>query len=214
MVECGCSREHTPRRVVLTGGPGAGKTALLELVRQSFCPHVHVLAESAGIIFGGGFPREDEPVCRAAAQRAIFRVQRELEVIGDTRNPAVVLCDRGTIDGSAYWPEGLDDFWASLEVTREEELTRYDAVIHLRTPDQHQGYNHRNPLRTETAAAAAAIDARILEAWDGHPRRFVIAAEAHFLHKAAHALEVLQAELPGCCAVHRPLPSTGHDPQP
>ena len=206
MVECGCTREHPRRRVVLTGGPGAGKTALLELVRHSFCPHVHVLAESAGIVFGGGFPREDEPVARAAAQRAIFRVQRELEVIGDTRNPAIVICDRGTVDGAAYWPGDMEDFWASLGTTREQELGRYDAVIHLRTPEQDQGYNHRNPLRTESAAVAAEIDARILQVWEGHPRRVVIPAEAHFLHKAAHALEVLQAELPACCAAHRPLP--------
>src|SRR5512139_62310 len=145
MVECGCTREHPRRRVVLTGGPGAGKTALLELVRHSFCPHVHVLAESAGIVFGGGFPRVDEPVARAAAQRAIFWVQRELEVIGDTRNPAIVLCDRGTVDGAAYWPGTMDDFWVSLGTTREQELGRYDVVIHLRTPEQAQGYNHRNP---------------------------------------------------------------------
>lgn len=59
------------------GGPGAGKTALLELIRQSFCSHVKILPEAAGIVFGGGFPRESEPTCRRAAQRAIFHVQRE-----------------------------------------------------------------------------------------------------------------------------------------
>lgn len=37
MAECECSENHQPRRVVLTGGPGAGKTAVLELIRQSFC---------------------------------------------------------------------------------------------------------------------------------------------------------------------------------
>lgn len=214
MVECGCTRGHPVHRVVLTGGPGAGKTALLELVRQSFCPHVHVLAESAGVVFGGGFPREDDLVSRAAAQRAIFHVQRELEVVGDTRNPAIVLCDRGTVDGAAYWPGDLEEFWTSLGTTREQELARYDAVIHLRTPEEAQGYDRSsNPLRTETAAEASAIDARILDAWDGHPRRFVIRAEWHFLHKAAHALELLQAELPACCAAHRPLPRTGRDPE-
>ena len=34
-----------PRRVVLTGGPGAGKTAALEMIKQSFCEHVRVLPE-------------------------------------------------------------------------------------------------------------------------------------------------------------------------
>ena len=56
------------------------------------------------MVFGGGFPREDDPACRRAAQRAIFYVQRELEAAGDSHNPAIVLCDRGTVDGLAYWP--------------------------------------------------------------------------------------------------------------
>ena len=53
---CDCSETHKTRRVVLTGGPGAGKTAVLELIRQNFCKHVKVLPESAGILFGGGIP--------------------------------------------------------------------------------------------------------------------------------------------------------------
>ena len=82
MVTCECSTVHERRRVVLTGGPGAGKTALLELIRQSFCSHVKVLPEAAGVVFGGGFPREDDPVCRRAAQRAIFRWPRVLARAG------------------------------------------------------------------------------------------------------------------------------------
>jgi len=30
---------------------------VLEMIRNAMCPHVHVLPESAGIVFGGGFPR-------------------------------------------------------------------------------------------------------------------------------------------------------------
>ena len=48
MAECECDQPHVPRRVVLTGGPGAGKTAVLELVRRSLCRHVRILPESAG----------------------------------------------------------------------------------------------------------------------------------------------------------------------
>lgn len=40
MVACECKEPHDRRRVVMTGGPGAGKTAVLELIRQSFCVHV------------------------------------------------------------------------------------------------------------------------------------------------------------------------------
>jgi predicted ATPase len=134
MVICECAEVHQRRRVVLTGGPGAGKTAVLEMVRRSLCQHVHVLPEAASIVFGGGFPRDEDPPCRRAAQRAIFHIQRELEVTGDAHNPAIVLCDRGTIDGLAYWPGPVEDFWASTGTTLAAELRRYDAVLHLRTP--------------------------------------------------------------------------------
>jgi hypothetical protein len=207
-VPCPCTRVHSPRRIVVTGGPGAGKTALLELIRHSLCRHVRILSESAGVVFGGGFPREGDPRCRQAAQRAIYYVQRELEVIGDTHNPAIVLCDRGTVDGVAYWPGPAAEFWTSLGTDAQAELARYDAVIHLRTPPPGRGYNHRNPLRTESAAAAAEIDDHILEAWAAHPRRHVIESSPRFLDKASRAIEILHDELPECCA-HGPALGAG-----
>ena len=132
-------------------------------MRRSLCRHVKILPESAGIVFGGGFPRDDDAECRRAAQRAIFHVQKELEATGDAHNPAIVLCDRGTVDGLAYWPGPPGDFWTSTATTMDTELHRYDTVLHLRTPTADQGYNHQNPLRTETALRAADVDARILQ---------------------------------------------------
>jgi predicted ATPase len=186
---------------VLTGGPGAGKTAVLELIRQAFCEHVKILPEAAGILFGGGFPRGDTPGLRRPAQRAIFFTQRELEATADAANPAIVLCDRGTVDASAYWP-GPEDFWAAVATTLEEQLRRYEAVIHLRTPRPESGYNQGNPLRVESAAEAAAIDERILRSWERHPRRFIVEEAPDFLGKAARALDTLRGELPECCRRH------------
>jgi predicted ATPase len=202
MTTCECAATHERRRIVLTGGPGAGKTALLELIRQSFCSHVKVLPESAGVVFGGGFPRESDAVCRRAAQRAIYYVQRELEVTGDSHNPAIVLCDRGTVDGLAYWPGSAEEFWSELGTTLQRELARYEAVLHLRTPAPEHGYNQENSLRIESAAAAADIDARIAHAWESHPKRFMVQSSAEFLDKAGQALEILRGELPECCKRH------------
>ena len=121
MKPCPCKEPHERRQVVLTGGPGAGKTAVLELIRQSFCEHVKVLPESAGILFGGGFPRGDAPVVLRAAQRAIFFTQRELEATVEGSSVAIVLCDRGTVDAAAYWP-GPEDFWAGDASIRSGRL--------------------------------------------------------------------------------------------
>jgi predicted ATPase len=201
MKPCDCNEPHERRRIVLTGGPGAGKTAILELIRQYFCKHVKVLPESASIVFGGGFPREESEAAKQAAQRAIFYVQRELESAGDSENPAIVLCDRGTIDGSAYWT-GSGDLWSSVGTTLDEQIRRYNAVIDLRTPTAASGYNHQNPLRTESAEEAAAIDSRIAGAWEKHPRKFVVQPSADFLSKAARTLNILREEMPECCRRH------------
>ena len=198
---CECAQRGFRRKIVLTGGPGAGKTGVLELVRQSLCDHVVILPEAAGILFGGGFPRSDELGVRRAAQRAIFHVQCELESATHAKGGRVMLCDRGAVDGFAYWP-GPSDFWLAVRMTRQAALKRYDAVIHLRVPDAEHGYGHQNPLRTESALEAQRIDERILDAWAGHPRRIIIDANVEFLEKARQTLQVLTDLLPECCKVH------------
>jgi hypothetical protein len=174
-------------------------------VQRMLCEHVRVLPEAAGIVFGGGFPRAPTPSARRAEQRAIFFVQRELEATADDGVPTIVLCDRGTVDGEAYWP-GPSDLWSWVGTTLEDQLARYHAVIHLRTPLA--SYNHSNPLRIETAVEARAIDDRIAQLWAAHPRRFEVSAEADFLTKAAHAIQILREELPEDCRDH--LPVFGH----
>lgn len=212
MTGCACSELHDQRRIVLTGGPGAGKTAVLELMRKTLCKHVKVLPESAGIVFGGGFPRGTAPEVRRAAQRAIFYMQRELEAAATAEDAAIALCDRGTVDGLAYWP-GPDDFWAAVGTSLDEQLARYHAVIHLRTPDATDGYNHQNPLRIESAAEAIEIDRRIAEAWARHPRRHEVSAATDFLAKAARVVEIVRGELPACCR-HHPIAELGEGATP
>jgi predicted ATPase len=199
--------QHALRRVVLTGGPGAGKTAVLEMARHALCEHVAILPEAAGIVFGGGFPRHQSEPGRRAAQRAIFRIQREVETLVDEeQRVAIALCDRGTVDGLAYWPGTPESYWTALATTHTQEIGRYAAVIHLESPMLTQGYNHTNLLRIESADEAVAIDARIADAWSGHPRRFVVPSAASFVEKAAKALELIHAELPPCCKAHRLVP--------
>lgn len=201
MQPCDCTLRHEHRRVVLTGGPGAGKTAVLELIRLFFCIHVRTLPESASIVFGGRFPRNGREAIRQAAQRAIFHVQRELEATEDVDSAAVVLCDRGTVDGSAYWV-GAGDLFASVGTTREAELSRYHSVIHLRTPASAATYPGDNPLRIESWEESTEIDQRVARAWAGHPRYREVPATDDFLTKAAHALALLRDEVPECCRHH------------
>ena len=98
--------EH--RIIVLTGGPCAGKTAVQHVAQEQFGDRLVLVPEAATLLFSGGFPLPVSDVTRRAAQRAIYFVQRELEEACMAHAPenAVVLCDRGTADGAAYFLEG------------------------------------------------------------------------------------------------------------
>ncbi len=197
---------HDTRLIVVTGGPGAGKTAVLEMAKKVLCEHVAILPESAGIVFGGGFWRLQSLNSKLAAQSAIFHIQVEMEnlVIGESKW-AVGLCDRGTLDGLAYWPAAEDTFWKMSQSQLSLEYQKYYAVIHLRSPTDQFGYNQKNPLRVETAVQAIEIDEKIAHAWSAHPNYQAVASSENFLNKAEIAMKFISAHLPKCC--NHPQPS-------
>jgi predicted ATPase len=200
MPACACDLVHRPRLVVLTGGPGAGKTAVLEVAQRELCRHAVVLPEAASILWRGQFPRRASLPARKATQRAIAKLQLELQRMTiEEGHAALILCDRGTLDGLAYWPGDPAEYLTELGSSRERELVRYDAVIHLRTPPAHNGYT-RSPYRTETAEEAVSIDEKILAAWSGHAHRYIVDSDADFLAKLDRALAAIRREIPPCCA--------------
>ncbi len=201
---CACEmKRHDTRLIVLTGGPGAGKTAVLELVRKVLCEHVAVLPEAASILFGGGFWRLESLTARKAAQRTIFHVQNEMQkLVFDEKKWSMGLCDRGTLDGLAYWPGEKEAFLRELNTSMETEFKKYNAVVHLRSPNLENGYNHQNPLRIESADLAAKIDQRINEAWKAHPNYILIDSTENFIEKVQRATKVIQAFVPECCKQH------------
>lgn len=205
---CRCRKaRHKAKLVVLTGGPGGGKTAVLEMARRYFCQHVVIAPEAAGIVFGGGFPRSDLPKGKRAAQRAIFHVQRALETVAlEHPETAVMLCDRGTLDGLAYWPDSRQRFCEEFGIDYEKELNRYSAVIHVEVPALAWGYE-KNRIRRESVSQAREIDRRIARVWQAHPRVMTVNAQAGFLDKLSNAIELLRGELPLCCQTHLPAVS-------
>ena len=96
---------------------------------------------------------------------------------------AIILCDRGTMDGKAYIDEKS---WKTLlERQGLDEVTirdaRYDAVLHMTTAaaGAEAFYtSENNATRTEDPPAARALDDRIREAWLGHPRHSVFTNDA------------------------------------
>ncbi|MEQ8766974.1 MAG: ATP-binding protein [Planctomycetota bacterium] len=191
------SRHQRPRRIVLTGGPAAGKTAITEVLRRELSDEVTVVPESATILFGGGFPRPSEPRGRRHVQRAIFAVQHELEDLCSDMHPKKTqICDRGSLDGAAYWPGGPQKFVQAMSTTLEKELARYDAVVFLETSayDEPQ-YVADGSLRIEDAAEARRLDRRLRKIWSHHPSFHLVAHSQRFYEKVASVLIMLHRTL-------------------
>ena len=95
-------------RVVLTGGPCGGKTTALARIKarlEEFGFLVVTVPETATMLFSGGVPLPSSEASAFAFQKHLLRVQRELEeaftsLARGTGRPAVVICDRGLMDGT------------------------------------------------------------------------------------------------------------------
>jgi predicted ATPase len=180
-------------RIVLTGGPGGGKTTAADLFRREIGDGVVIVPESATLLFSGGFPRSNQPQAAVAAQQAIFHVQRQLEDVQSFLYPdRILLCDRGTIDGAAYCSETPDQFFASLNTTFEAELARYDGVIFFESAAVGGlTIEGGNPIRNESLEQAVQLDSRLRQLWMHHPRFVLVRHNASFFKKIALGLAEL-----------------------
>lgn len=181
-------------RIVLTGGPGGGKTTAADLFRREIGERVVVVPEAATILFAGGFPRVDDAVAKRAVQSAIYHVQRNLEDVQRALFPdRVLLCDRGTIDGAAYWPSPSHDFFDELGTSLEEEMARYDAVIFFESAAVGgQRIEGGNPWRIEGVTEAVELDRRLRALWGQHRSFHLIPHATSFFKKLTYALAILE----------------------
>lgn len=182
-------------RIVVTGGPGGGKTTAADLFRREIGERVVVVPEAATLLFSGGFPRLDTPGAKEAAQRAVFHVQRNLEDVQAAAWPdRVLLCDRGTVDGAAYWPGEPSDFFTAVGTTREAELQRYDAVIFFETAAVGgMSIEGGNPVRTESNQQAIDLDARLRDLWGDHEHFVLVPHNPSFFRKITFGLAALES---------------------
>ncbi len=182
-------------RIVVTGGPGGGKTTAADLFRREIGECVVVVPEAATLLFTGGFPRSHEAHASRSAQIAIYHVQRNLEDVQSARYPErILLCDRGTVDGAAYWPDGERGFFDAVGSTHQRELERYDAVIFFETAAAGgMSIEGGNPIRIESNAQAVEIDARLRALWSSHPRFVLVPHHASFVKKVMLGLAALES---------------------
>jgi predicted ATPase len=186
-------------KIVLTGGSGSGKTAIQRVIQQSFGDQVLPVRELASEVL-----RDFNCAVGSMEPATIKRVQHEIYVRQKGREqeacepaPAVarvLLLDRGTIDGAAYWPEGPEAFWTTMGTSHAAELTRYDAAVWLETAAAVGLYpgDVSNQLRKEGADDAVAHGDRILTLWQPHPNLTIVRAFPDFDIKVQTVVTIIR----------------------
>ncbi len=180
-------------RIVLTGGPGGGKTTAADLFRRELGERVVVVPEAATLLFQGGFPRSSDKDAIVSLQRAIYHVQRNLEDVQSARyHDRILLCDRGTVDGAAYWPGEPSDFFEAVGTTIEEEMSRYDAVIYFESAAVGGlSVEGGNPTRIESIREAVILDQKLRQIWSKHPHFNFVGHNPSFFTKIETGFRLL-----------------------
>ncbi|MDO4216696.1 MAG: AAA family ATPase [Bacteroidales bacterium] len=176
------------KTIVLTGGPCAGKTSALARIVQVFTNRgfaVYTLPEAATLFNQAGvnFLTTDQRVF-LTAEKALLHFQIQLEdhfanIAAADQRPALLVCDRGTMDIAAYMPPTVWQAILDEEKMNPVELRdkRYDAVIHMCTAAKgaEEFYTlTNNNSRTEPPEVARQIDDKLIDAWTGHPHLRVV----------------------------------------
>ncbi len=188
-------------RIVLTGGPGGGKTTAADLFRREIGDRVVIVPEAGTLVFGGGFPRSKNKAAIIAAQRAIYHVQRNLENVQSVLYPdRILLCDRGTVDGGAYWPDEPHHFFRAVGTTLQRELAHYDAVIFFESAAVGgMAIEGGNPVRNESMEEAVVIDQKLRQLWSMHPRFILVPHNPSFFKKISFGLAALDSIVAELC---------------
>jgi hypothetical protein len=189
-----------------TGGPCGGKTTALARVfsylrERGFevitVPETFTILSSNGLSFDffstGGMDH--------VIQGTVLDVQCSMEdgierILRARGKPAVILCDRGCMDGSVYVAA---ETFQSIVKSRDTDIVqlrdnRYSAIFHLVTaadgaPDYYTLEN--NVARTESAAEARAADAKTQSAWVGSPHLYVLDNSTDFEGKMTRLIDII-----------------------
>lgn len=196
------------KKIVLTGGPCAGKTTALVKIIEHFSsrgfkvftiPEVPTLFLQAGMDY-----LTKNRNLFYEGEKATLEIQLQLEdkfvkMAEQVNEPTIIICDRGALDISAYMqPEMWQEITALVNTTTQTLLNRYDAVLHLVSAANgaEQFYTtSTNKERTEGLELARELDKKVINAWSGHPHLRVINNHDNFDTKLNRVLKEISSVL-------------------
>jgi len=198
-------------RIVLTGGPCAGKTTALVRVIEHFSnrgykvftiPEVPTLFTQAGMDYltrNKAFFYEGE---KATLEVQIALEDKFLRMAEQLDQPSLIVCDRGTMDISAYMSaEVWEQITRAVGTSTPQLRSRYDAVLHLvsAADGAEEFYTTANNAQRlekkdeEGLRTARMLDKRVIRAWTGHPHLRVINNHDDFETKMSRVIKEISA---------------------
>lgn len=193
-------------KIVITGGPCAGKSTALSRIHDEFTEQgytVLFVSETATELIMGGVTSKN--CSNSEYQKYLLMLQLEKEKIFEKAamsmncEKVLIVCDRGALDNKAYMSKS--EFKAVLnEISQNEVELRdsYDAVFHLVTAANgaEDFYTlENNSARTEDVETARMLDEKLISAWTGHPHLRVIDNSGDFEDKIHRLLSEIASFL-------------------
>ena len=189
-------------RIVLTGGPAAGKTTLISRILKEFRQEdgwkVITIPETATELISG-FGIRPFGNCVSMEDFQYFVIEDQLhkerlalkgaEMVPEDK--VLIIYDRAVLDDKAYISDAqFAKTLAHFGKTEQEVLSGYDAVLHLVTcaKGAEFAYNYGNAARYETVEVAREKDDLTLRAWSTHPAVYVIDNSVNFEDKIDRAI--------------------------
>ena len=167
-------------KIVITGGPCAGKSTAMSWIRNAFRQRgyavLFVPETATELITGGVAPwtcgsNVEYQMCQVELQltkeRLFTQAARTMP-----EEKILIVCDRGVMDNKAYMSD--EDFKAVQKALHGEAVQwrdSYDAVFHLVTAANgaEKFYSSaNNAARYESVQEAIELDDRLAAAWTGH----------------------------------------------
>lgn len=194
-------------KIVLTGGPCAGKTTALNWINNYFSKRgytvLNVLETATELISNGVAPW----TCGTNYDYQTFQIklQKVKEQIFDAaaktmkNDKILIVCDRGVLDNKAYMKEvEFSRILKSFDTNETKERDAYDAVFHLVSAAKGKEDVYtlaNNKARTESIEEAQKLDDRIISAWTGHPHFRIIDNSTEFEEKLERLLKEISSFL-------------------
>lgn len=201
-------KEKQITKIVITGGPCAGKTTGLSWIQNAFTDlgyAVLFVPETATELISGGVApwtlntNFDYQLCQLKLQIEKEKIFEEAAKKIFNSDKILIVCDRGTIDNKAYMTEGeFNRALSDLKLNETELRDTYDAVFHLVSAAKgaEEFYTlSNNQARTETIEEAAHMDNKLISAWTGHPHFRIIDNANGFERKMKHLISEIASFL-------------------